>query len=401
MEPLLENVKVVELAEWAFVPSAGAILADWGAQVIKIEPPGRGDPMRGLLSTMGVQTNGFNYYVEQLNRSKRGITLDIGKPKGREIFLKLIEQADVFVTSVLEPARRRWSITYEDLRVINPRLIYARGHGQGQRGEEAYHAGFDAISYWARSGIAHLATPPGGPYIPMPGGAFGDVQAGLALAAGIAAALYRRSVTGQGGLVDVSLLGMAMWVLFPDILASNLLGMDSKQARTAGPPLNPLVGNYRTADDRYVALVMLQSDRYWPGFCRALGREDLIDDPRYCTFEQRAKHSAALFQLITEAFAARPLAEWKERLAQHGCVFSPAQTPYEVLTDPQVIANGYLPRHPAGGHLCVTASPVQYNNGMVEVRSPAPEVGQHTEEVLQELGYSWEDIVQLKDEQVI
>ena len=403
MEPLLDHIKVIELAEWGFVPSAAAVLADWGADVIKIEHPQRGDPMRGLMAGGLIASTGdFNYMVEQMNRGKRAVGLDLNQDAGREIFLKLIERSDVLLTSFLEPARKRLRITYDDLSPLHPRLVYARGHGQGSRGPDADKAGFDAISYWSRSGIAHMLSPLDGPFV-MQRAAFGDVMAGMSLAGGVAAALFRRTVTGKGGLVDVSLLGTGMWNLAPDVLASYLLGEDPRHAVGGGAkqPPNPLVGVYRTSDQRFLMLNMLQADRYWPGFCRALGREDLLEDPDYADFEQRSKHRDTLFPLIRDAFAAKSLGHWREELTKHECVWSAVQTPLEAAHDPQSVANGYLAAHPANERGRVVASPVQYNEGTLELQRGAPELGQHTEEVLQELGFGWDAIGRLKEQGVI
>ena len=379
------------------------MLADWGCAVIKIEHPQRGDPLRGLMAGGLIASTGdYNYMVEQMNRGKRSLGLDLNKPVGHEIFLKLVSQADVLVTSFLEPARQRLQITYADISPLNPRLIYARGHGQGQRGPDSDKAGFDAISFWSRTGIAHMLTPPDGPLV-MQRAAFGDVMSGAMLAGGIAAALYRRNATGKGGLIDLSLLNSGMWALAPDVLASYLLEKDPREAVGIGAkaPPNPLVGTYRTSDQRIIMLNMLQGDRYWPNFCRALDREDLIEDPRYATFEERAKNRQELASLIREAFASSTKDEWSERLTREECVWTAVQTPLEAAHDRQTAANGYLPQHPTDPRGRVVASPVQFNDGTVEVTRGAPELGQHTEEILQEPGYPWEEIGRLKEDGVI
>ena len=322
MEPMLEGVRVVELAEWAFVPSAGAVLADWGADVVKIEHPVRGDSLRGLMLPGGASD--FHHMMEQMNRGKRSVGLDVGSPAGREILLELVREADVFLTSMREPARRKFAITWEDLAPLNPRLVYARGHGQGPRGPDADKPGFDGHTWWARGGISYMLSPGEEPAVAgRP--AFGDLITGMFLAGGIAAALVRRATTGRGGLVDVSLLNSATWILAPDLTSSWVAGQDPPKAAGAPPMIpNPLIGMHATGDGRWISLMMLQADRYWPGFCRALGREDLVDDPRFDSMKTRAQNGLELVEIVRNEFASAPVAEWKERLDREDCVSVPA-----------------------------------------------------------------------------
>lgn len=384
-EGMLEGVRVIELAEWGFVPASCAVLAEWGADVIKVEHPTRGDPLRTLMA-MGLMpdTGDFDMIVEHTNRSKRSVGLDVSNPAGYEAFLRLVAGADVLVTSFLDPARQRLKVTYEDLAPLNPRLIYARGSGQGQRGPDADKAGFDSISHWARGGNGHRLTPPGGPFTGQRAG-FGDFTGGMTIACGVAAALYRRSCTGQGGQIDVSLFGLAVWQLAPDILASAYLGRDLP--RTADrTPHNPLVGVYATSDGRYLVLNMMQSDRYWSSFCRAIEHPELEADPRFATVQARAAHGMELSSLLRTTFAGASLSKWDERLNHEECVWARVQTPLEVTQDPQVIANGYLPSHPTDARGRLAAVPIQFNGELPEVRSAAPAIGQHTDEVLRDAG---------------
>jgi crotonobetainyl-CoA:carnitine CoA-transferase CaiB-like acyl-CoA transferase len=395
---VMEGVKVVDASQWVMGPSAAVILADWGADVIRIEHPIIGEPLRGTLSSMGYDTT-FDFYIEQNNHSKRSVGVDLASPAGRDVFLELIAASDVLITSFLEPARQKWRITYEDLREVNPRLVYARTHGQGPRGPEAYAPGYDATSYWARGGVGFMATPEGGRARPMPAGGFGDVQGGLALAAGVAAALFRRSQTGEGGLVDVSLLGVGLWDMYEVIQVADVYGIDPKRDFKPGViPINPLSGVYETADDRDIALCMVQPDPFWPGFCGALGWEHLVDDVRFHTFEARAANYDELAGLIRDHFRLHSMDDLCKRLLQFGCAFSAFKTPAEVPDDVQVQANGYLMPHPSVPDRFIVSSPVQFDGVPLSVKAPAASAGQHTEEVLLELGYSWEQIGDLKDQ---
>ena len=399
---VMEGVKVVEASQWVMGPSAAAILAQWGAEVVRIEHPTLADPLRAVLPTQGLDAT-FDFYIENNNHSKRSIGLDLSSGEGREIFLRLVQDADVFITSVLEPARQKWQITYDELRTVNPQLIYARSHGQGARGPEAYSPGYDVVSYWARSSAGYMATPEGEKSSLTPANGFGDVQGGLALVAGIAAALLRRTKSGEGALVDVSLLGVGMWDMYESIQFAAVYNSDPKQyfGELRKSSKNPLTGTYETADNRVISLCMVQTDRYWPQFCTALGWRELIDDPRFNSFQSRVNNGKELVDMITGHFLHHDLDDLCERLFANGCAFAAYRTPSEVPQDPQVQANGYLMPHPTHADRFVVSSPIEFDGKPACVKRPAPEPGQHTEEILLELNYSWDDIASFKDLGVI
>jgi crotonobetainyl-CoA:carnitine CoA-transferase CaiB-like acyl-CoA transferase len=400
MSEALSGVRVIEVAAWAFVPSAGAVLADWGADVIKVEHPETGDPQRGLVS-MGLIPGGpdaVNYIMEQPNRGKRSIGIDISTDAGRQVLYKLVETADVFLTSFLPDVRQRLQIDLEHIRAVNPKIVYARGSGQGPRGVDRGRPGYDGSVYWGRGGIADALTP-GDSKFPIGGrAAFGDLAGGMAIAGGIAAGLLQVARTGEAPVVDVSLLGLAMWQLSPDIVASGLYGGDPmpKFGRSASP--NPLVGSYRTSDDRFITLMMLQSDRYWPEFCTLVGRPDLITDERFADGGARFNNREECVREIDQLFASRTYGEWKELLAGLSGAWAPVQMASELVDDPMVEANGYLARvdRDDGKSYDLVANPVQMDEAADHLR-PAPEHGQHTEEILLELGLDWDAIIAYKE----
>ncbi|HVM96690.1 MAG TPA: CoA transferase [Candidatus Acidoferrales bacterium] len=401
MLKVLDGVRLIEAAEWFFVPGAGTVLADWGVDVVKIEHPTRGDPLRGLISSgMVPGASGLNFFIENGSRNKRSIGLDLAAERGREILYKMVEKADVFLTSFLPAARRRLKIDVDDLRKINPKLIYAKGSGQGPKGPEAERGGFDAGSFWSRGGVAHMLSEPGKAPI-MQRAAFGDTIGATFIAGGIAAALYHREKTGQATTVDVSLLGTACWLMAPDILGAIVLGRDLPHSDRSRAP-NPLMNTYLCQDGKWLMLMMLTPMRHWDEFCKAIEREDLLQEyPLMKWIDEQVRFQ--LVDVLNKHFATRSRLEWMDRLLKYDTIHAPVQTPTEIRNDPQVLANGYLVdyTHPQHGPFKVASSPVQFNAEPTDVRRVAPEVGQDTEDILLDHGLSWEEIAKLKEGGVI
>ena len=395
---MLDGVKVVEVSTWAFVPSAGAVLADWGATVIKVEPP-TGDPIRGLVNAGIGSVEGIIYPWEIWNRGKKSIALDLTHPRAREIVLRLADDADVFLTSYLPSTRRKLGIDIDAVRARHPDIVYASGTGQGARGEEADKGGYDSITFWSHGGVSAGVTPedyhrPVG----MPAGAFGDSLSGMALAGGIGAALAHRARTGEGSLVDGSLLGTAMWCMQMGITGEYVATTSGQMTREPQAIVsNPLVNNYRTSDDRWLALCMLQPDLYFDGLIRAIGREDMLSDPRFSSREMRARHVAEIVTELELTFAARPLEEWQRILALQDGQFDVVRLVSELREDPQAISNGFVQHvdYGLGRTLPLSSSPVQFDRTAPELR-PAPEFGADTDELLLALGMDWDAIIDAK-----
>jgi crotonobetainyl-CoA:carnitine CoA-transferase CaiB-like acyl-CoA transferase len=397
----LDGIRVLEVAMYGFVPSAGAVLAEWGADVIKVEHAVTGDPQRGLRQTGSLRVEGDpNPNIEHANRGKRSIGLDVSKPEGREVLLELARRADVFLTSFLPGHRRKFGMDVEDIRAVNPKIIYARGSALGPRGIESEKGGYDMTAFWCRAGTAASITPPGTEgMIGPPGPAYGDTISGTNLAGGIAAALLKRERTGVPSTVDVSLLGSGLWAMGHTIALTSHLNqlMVAPPPGVHGSPVNPLVGVYRTKDDRYISLVMMQPTKFWADVCRHVDREDLADDPRFATVESIAEHTAEAVEILREVIATRTLPEWSARFATLAGPWAPVQDTLQAADDAQVRANDYLVR---AGDLDLVANPVQFD--VVPPKTgPAPAFAEQTDDVLVELGLDWDRIIELKTAGVV
>jgi len=397
----LAGVKVIEVSSWMFIPSAGAVLVDWGAEVLKVEHPETGDPQRGLVTSglLPGGADGVNFMMEQPNHGKQSVAIDIANPDGREALLKLVETADVFLTNYMPAVRRKLGIDNDDIRERNPDIIIARGTGQGPKGPDAEKGGYDGASFWARGGVASVMPDRDGWPMGQPAPAFGDVMAGLSTAGAISAALFKRAETGEPSVVDVSLLSTAMWQISPLVVASKLFGFSKlPSGGDRGQTPNPLVGVYRTADERFISLILLQSDRFWPELVTLLGIPEAADDERFADETARRENSAECVALLDEAFGAHPLDHWKEVLDDFTGVWTPFQTLDELYEDPQVVANGYLPTITASNdqQVQLVASPAQFDETPVEM-TRCPEHGEHTETALLEAGYDWEQLAAMKE----
>jgi crotonobetainyl-CoA:carnitine CoA-transferase CaiB-like acyl-CoA transferase len=382
----LAGIKVVDFSEHGFVPSGAAALGDWGADVVKIERL-EGDPMRSVIRNgLSPAADGVDYLFEMANRNKRGIALDVTTPAGRAVFERLVRGADVYITNQLPRVRRKLRTEPQDLFALNSKLVFAKGHGQGQRGADAEAGGFDSVSFWSRGGMGHMLTDPDAQKLVGQRPALGDVPSGMFLAGGICAALVQVLRTGEGCVVDTSLLNSAMWTLGPDMAYSSITGHEMPRANLAAGMMSPLVGIHRTKDSRWLMLSMLDEERYWEPTCRALGLPELID--RYPNAGERRPHWAEFVPIFGAQIASMDRAELEPRLRAEGCICSFFASPPEVLADQAVIDNGYAMAHPSHLKLRLAAAPVQFDDQLPSIRRSAPNQGEHTVEVLAELGYT-------------
>ena len=432
----LEGIKVIDVSQVAAVPMCARHLADFGAEVLHIENAVSGDSWRNLQAGHGGGPAGIPsdipYNWEAFNRNKRSVAIDLSKEGGRKIIYKMAETADVFLTNLRLSERKKLGMEYEILKNINPRIIYGSVTGHGMEGPDKDMPAYDTTVYWARAGINHLLTIPGMSG-PNPRPAFGDNVAALGLALGVMMALYTRDRLGVGQEVDVSLFYTALYQLTFDMAGALATKKDEmtyrldeafegteeereqrdeliRQSREALRKLgdfyreripNPLANTYGTKDGKLIRFNALQADRYWSKFCKLIGREELEPDPKFATMEARGENRKKLYHIFREAFLSKTLDEWRPFIADFPA--SPVQTLLDVINDRQSKANNFfLPYdHPNYGPMEIMASPVNMSTTPATIRMPAPEFGQHTEEALLEMGYSWEEIEQFKEAGVI
>jgi crotonobetainyl-CoA:carnitine CoA-transferase CaiB-like acyl-CoA transferase len=390
----MAGVRVIELGVWVAGPAAGGILSDWGADVVKIEPP-LGDPARSFQRMLGGDLP-TNPVFELDNRSKRSVVVDLGTDEGRSLALELIDSADVFLTNIRVSALRRAGLDPETLRARNPRLVYAIITGYGLEGAEADRPAYDIAAYWARSGLAAALTPPGG-QLPFQRGGMGDHTVGMTAAAMISAALFARERTGEGDLVSTSLLRQGAYTIGFDVNVALMWGLPIRVG-TRTTMGNVAINNYSAGDGRPFWIVGLEGHRHWPPLARAVGHPEWLEDERFATPAARARNATELIALLDESFAIKTLDEWAVIFdADPDFFWAPVQTVDELLGDQQFHAAGGLVEVPSeDGAWTMLATPADFDVHHSSPRYRAPLLGEHTQQLLAELGKSEGEIAALR-----
>jgi crotonobetainyl-CoA:carnitine CoA-transferase CaiB-like acyl-CoA transferase len=404
MAKLLEGVRVIQVGGAAAMPLAGMNMGSWGAEVIQVEPPGRGDMQRHLLAggmAGWAKPYPVNYLWEHCGRNKKSIAVNLGSPEGQAIVHKLASSSDVFLNNLRPYEMEKFNLTYDAVSKNNPSIIYANLTGYGKKGPDKNSGGYDSVAFWARSGVMDLMHEPDTPpNISRP--AYGDSITSLSLLAGIMAALYHRERTGIGQELEVSLFNTAVWVLGFDIAGCLASGEDAFRParRTMG---NPIRNIYPTKDDRWIMLGMTNAQHYWPDFCKAIERSDLENNPKFATYDSRMENAPELVDLIESIFRTRNFAEWVDILSKNKLVWAPVKTPLEVTQDDQALANDFFVEmeHHKYGKLKVLNNPIKLSKTPAVILNESPELGQQTDQIMHELGYSTEEVNSLKDSAII
>ncbi len=387
---MLKGLKVIDYATYVAAPGCAGILADWGADVIKVEPPG-GDPIRLFFASLGVEDDP-NPVFDMDNRGKRGIVLDTAQDGGRDALLRLIADADVFITNVRPGGLKRAGLDHDTLLAKHPRLIYATLTGYGLQGPDADRPGMDSAAFWARSGLAAMFRPKGGDPVALRT-AFGDHVASMGMAAGVLAALYERNATGKGRLVEASLLRAAHYAAGSDFAIQHTRGRIASNRQRNDVP-NPLINYFRTSDQHWITLLTRLGEADWPKLARALNITHLVDDPRFAKARNRRENGATLVPLLDEAFGARTYDDISAALDAEGMIWAPMLTAAESIVDPQAIAAGCVVQTPTrdGGSFSAPAAPIRFPGADDGPKGHPPAVGEHTRVVLREAGYSEAEI---------
>jgi crotonobetainyl-CoA:carnitine CoA-transferase CaiB-like acyl-CoA transferase len=400
----MEGVRILEVAEHTFVPAASALLADWGAEVIKIEHVERGDAMRGLASSgLALLNTDVHVLLEHSNRGKKSLGLDLSVDEGIEILYKLAATCDVFLTNKTRSVRQKLRIDFEDIHAANPSIIYVRGTGQGELGPDADRGSYDVLSYWHRAGTALGAMPTDAEFVPAPPApAFGDSIGAMTIAGGIMGALYHRERTGEATTVDVSLLGTGIWSMGAALALSMQLDMPWRPPPGGMSTGNPLVAAYRAKDDRFVSFSCLQAFRYWAEFSELAGHPEWATDERFADADGLRTNAADGTELVRAAIADHTADEWRERLADFSGQWTIVQDTLEAAADPQAIANHYVVdcQTASGTPFQLAGAPVQFGDELASTNR-SPEFNEHDEEILDSIGLDMEAIVDLKVKGVV
>jgi len=395
----LQGIRVIEIGGAVAVPMVGMLMGSWGAEVIHVEPPGKGDNWRHALGqgmSGFAKPNPVNYYWEHTDRNKKSLALNMGTPEGQAVLHKLAANADVFLNNLRPYEMEKFHLTYQILSQINPRIIYANLTGYGQRGPEKNTGGYDSVAFWARSGVMDLMHDAGvAPNISRPG--YGDSITAMSLLAGIMSALYIREKTGVAQELEISLYNTAVWALGFDVAGCLIAEEDAvrPQRKEMG---NPIRNVYETSDQRWIMLGMTNAQHYWPGFCAAIDHPELERDPRFATYDERFKRAEELVGILDGIFQSKTYSEWIATLSRSKIVWSPVTTPLEVTRDSQAIANEFFVDwdHPEYGPIKVLNNPIKLSQTRAAITMAAPRLGEHSEEILRGLGYADGEIQAMK-----